>query len=92
MVAAILVLNLTSSEETSMENQLTGKSREELKNKLAAVLGESVKTLPLDLRDVLLDDLVTALENRLNILNRAHQNTQFITAITESAEYETFQT
>jgi hypothetical protein len=75
-----------------MGNQLTGKSREELKKKLAAVLGESIKTLSLDLQDVLLDDLVTALQNRLNILNRAHQNAQFITAITESVECETFQT
>ena len=75
-----------------MGNQLTGKSREELKKKLAAVLGESIKTLSLDLQDVLLDDLVTALQNRLNILNRVHQNAQFITAITESVECETFQT
>ena len=72
-----------------MKNQLTAKSRKELKNKMAAAFSKEIKTLSRDLQNVLLDDLVTALENRLTILNRTHQNTQCIVAITESAEFET---
>ena len=75
-----------------MENQISAKSRKELKNKMAAVFCDNIKTLSPDLQGVLLDDLVTALENRLNVLNRIHQNTQFVTAITESAEFETIKT
>jgi hypothetical protein len=75
-----------------MKNQITAKSRKELKNKMAVVFSENIKTLSPDLQDAFLDDLVTALENRLNVLNRTHQNTQFITTITESAEYETIET
>jgi hypothetical protein len=75
-----------------MKNKITAKSRKELKNKMAAVFSENIKTLSPDLRNMLLDDLVTALENRLIVLNRTNQNTQFITTITESCEYETIET
>jgi hypothetical protein len=68
------------------------KSRRELKNKMATVFSENIKTLPTDLQGVLLDDLVTALENRLNVLNRINQNNQFATAMMECAEFETIQT
>ena len=75
-----------------MEHQMNAKSRKELKNKMATVFSENIKTLSTDLQGVLLDDLVTALENRLNVLNRIHQNTQFTTAMTECAEFETIET
>ena len=75
-----------------MEHQISAKSRKELTKKMAAVFCDDIKTLSPDLQGVLLDDLVTALENRLNVLNRIHQNTQFVTAMTESAEFETIET
>ena len=75
-----------------MKNQLTAKSRKELKNKMATAFRKEITTLSRDLQNVLLDDLVTALENRLTILNRTCKNTQCIVAITESAECETIQT
>ena len=75
-----------------MEHQMNAKSRKEPKNKMAIVFSENIKTLSTDLQGVLLDDLVTALENRLNVLNRIHQNTQFTTAMTECAEFETIET
>jgi len=75
-----------------MEHRMNVKSRKELKNKMATVFSENIKTLSTDLQGVLLDDLITALENRLNVLNRIHQNTQFVTAMTECAEFETIQT
>ena len=75
-----------------MEHQMNAKSRKELKNKMATVFSENIKTLSTDLQGVLLDDLITALENRLNVLNRINQNAQFETAMTECAEYETIKT
>ena len=75
-----------------MKNQLTAKSRKKLKNKMAVAFSKEIKTLSRDLQDVLLDDLVTAFENRLTILNRTRQNTQCTLVITESAECETLQT
>jgi hypothetical protein len=75
-----------------MKDQMTAKSRKKLKNKMATVFSENIKMLSADLKDVLLDDLVTAFENRLIVLNRTRQNTQFITTIMESVEYETIET
>jgi len=75
-----------------MKNQLTAKGRKELKNKMAAAISKEIKTLSRDLQNVLLDDLVTALENRLAILNRTRHNLQCTVAITECAECETIQT
>ena len=75
-----------------MGYQINRKSRRELKNKMATVFSENIKTLSTDLQGVLLDDLITALENRLNLLNRINQNTQFATAMTECAEFETIET
>ena len=75
-----------------MGYQINRKSRKELKNKMATVFSENIKTLSTDLQGVLLDDLVTALENRLNVLKRVNQHTQFVTAITGCAEFETIQT
>ena len=75
-----------------MKNQLTAKSRKKLKNKMAVAFSKEIKTLSRDLQNVLLDDLVTALENRLTILDRTRQNAQCMVAMTECAECETIQT
>ena len=75
-----------------MKNQITAKSRKELKNKMAGVFSENIKMLSPDLQDAFLDDLVTALENRLRILNKTYNNMQFVTTIMERAEYETIET
>ena len=75
-----------------MELQMSATSRKDLKNKMAVVFGDKIKTLSIELQGVLLDDLVTALENRLIILNRINENAQFVTAITENVDCETVQT
>ena len=46
--------------------------RKELEEKMAAVFGEKVTKLSTELQEILLDDMVTAFENRLNVLNRAN--------------------
>ena len=51
--------------------QIAEKDRKELEAKLESVFQEKIGQLPTELREILLDDMVTAFENRLNVLNRA---------------------
>jgi len=55
--------------------QIAEKDRKELEAKLENVLQEKISKLPTELREILLDDMVTAFENRLNVLNRASRKT-----------------
>jgi len=51
--------------------QIEDKDRKELEAKLANVFDEEINSLSTELREILLDDMVTAFENRLNVLNKA---------------------
>ncbi len=55
-----------------MKQQITIKDRKDLETKMAAVFDEKIKNLSTELQQILLDDMVTAFENRLNVLNYAH--------------------
>jgi hypothetical protein len=55
-----------------MKQQNTIKSRKELKGRFVAVFGEKIGELSTDLQEILIDDMATAFENRLNVLNRVH--------------------
>jgi hypothetical protein len=55
--------------------QFVGKDRKELEIKLAGVFDEKISSLTTELREILLDDLVTAFENRLKVLNKANIET-----------------
>ena len=55
-----------------MKQQNTVKGRKELEAKMATVFGRKIKGLSTELQRILLDDMVTAFENRLNVLNRAN--------------------
>lgn len=55
--------------------QIADKDRKQLEAKLANVFQEKINGLSTELREILLDDMVTAFENRLNVLNRASQKT-----------------
>ncbi len=55
-----------------MKQEITIKGRKELEAKMASVFGEKIKKLSSELQKILLDDMVTAFENRLNVLNRAN--------------------
>ena len=52
------------------------KDRKELEAKMADAFQEKIGELPTELREILLDDMVTAFENRLNVLNHAAQKPQ----------------
>jgi hypothetical protein len=54
--------------------QLTPKARKELKIKMDKALSDKITPLSKGLRDILLDDLVTAFENRLAALNPEPSN------------------
>jgi hypothetical protein len=64
------------SEEKFSLKQITisQKSRKELEAKLADVFTEKMGGLSTELQGILLDDLVTAFENRINVLNRMAGN------------------
>ena len=49
--------------------QLSSKTRKELKNKMAEALSDKISNLSAPLQDILLDDLITAFENRLAALD-----------------------
>jgi hypothetical protein len=51
--------------------QITEKGRKELEAKMATIFGENIRGLSTELQEILLDDMVTAFENRLNVLNVA---------------------
>ena len=54
-----------------MKRNLTIKQRKELEAKMAKVFKENVKGLSTELQKILLDDMVTAFQNRINVLIRA---------------------
>jgi hypothetical protein len=51
--------------------QFADKNRKQLQAKFANVLDQEINQLSTELRQILLDDMVTAFENRLNVLNNA---------------------
>ena len=75
-----------------MRHQTTAKTRKEMKHKMATVFCEKIQKLPPDLQDILLDDLVTAFESRLSVLDRAQTNVKCYAVITKDCEYETIET
>ena len=57
-----------------MKQQIPNRDRKDLEAKMAAIFGENIKDLSTELQEILLDDMVTAFENRLNVLNIAQAN------------------
>ena len=54
--------------------QIADKDRKELEVKLANAFDAEINSLSTELREILLDDMVTAFENRLNVLKNAEQS------------------
>lgn len=53
-----------------MNQQLVRSTRKELATKMASVFGERIRNLSDELQQMLLDDMVTAFESRLAVMNR----------------------
>ncbi|NWG11750.1 hypothetical protein HXY33_08425 [Candidatus Bathyarchaeota archaeon] len=60
-----------------MTQKLTIKQRKELETKLARALKQSMKHLSTELQKIMLDDLVTAFQNRIKVLNRAQKKRSY---------------
>jgi len=60
-----------------VKQQTTNRDRKELEAKMAAIFGENITNLSTELQRILLDDMVTAFENRLNVLNIAQAKGSF---------------
>lgn len=54
-----------------LKQTYTLKQRKKLESKMSNVFKENVKGLSTDLQKILLDDMVTAFQNRINVLMRA---------------------
>ena len=55
----------------SLSQNIPFKQRKELEAKMAEVFKEDIEMLSTELQEILLDDLVTAFQNRINVLIRA---------------------
>ena len=55
-----------------MKQQVAYKNRKMLESKMASVFGEKIQEISTDLQKILLDDMVTAFENRLKVLNQVN--------------------
>ena len=55
----------------SLKHNLTPKQRKELEAKMAKTFKENLKGLSTELQKILIDDMVTAFQNRINVLMRA---------------------
>jgi hypothetical protein len=58
--------------------QLRNTNRKDLKNKMAIALSYNIGMLAVEMQDILLDDLITAFENRFAVLNKARLSVLYI--------------
>jgi hypothetical protein len=61
----------------SMKKNMTLKKRKELEAKMAKVFKENIKGLSTELQKILVDDLVTAFQNRINVLIKAQKKRSY---------------
>lgn len=55
-----------------MKENLNQTQRKKLQTKLTKTLNNHIKNLPKDFQQLLIDDLITALQNRITVLSRIH--------------------
>jgi len=72
-----------------MKQSTTTKNRKELENKMAFVFEKDIKSLPVELRKIMVDDLVSAFESRFFALSRAQSNSEFLRVIEGEVCFET---
>ena len=66
------------------------KKRKELKNKMAEALNYKINNLSSSMKEILLDDLVTAFESRFEVLSNAQSNMKCFVDIGVKVANETF--
>ena len=60
-----------------MKQNIAFKQRKELEAKMSKVFKGNIKGLSAELQKILLDDLVTAFQNRINVLIRAQEKRSY---------------
>jgi hypothetical protein len=66
------------------------KKRKELKNKMAEALNYKINNLSGSMKEILLDDLVTAFESRFEVLSNAQSNMKCFVELGVKVANETF--
>ena len=66
------------------------KTRKELKTKMAQALNYKINNLSSSMKDILLDDLVTAFESRFEVLSNAQSNVKCYVEMGVKVANETF--
>jgi len=61
----------------ALKENMILKQRRELEDKMSKVLKENIEGLPTELQEILLDDLVTAFQNRINVLIRVQEKRSY---------------
>jgi hypothetical protein len=61
----------------ALKENMTLKQRRELEDKMSKVLKENIEGLSTELQEILLDDLVTAFQNRINVLIRVQEKRSY---------------
>jgi len=72
-----------------MNKRTEQKNRKEIEAKMATVFKENIQMLPKDLQNILLDDMVTAFENRMSVFSRTHSSMQIVVDSPKAVSYET---
>jgi hypothetical protein len=62
--------------ETQMK-KTNNTSRKALKNKMAQALNDDIKMLPTGMQEILVDDLVTAFQNRVKVVKQVTSSSNF---------------
>ena len=60
-----------------MKETITFKQRKKMEDKMANVFKEYLMLLPTELQRILVDDLVTAFQNRINVLIKAQKKRSY---------------
>jgi hypothetical protein len=64
------------TERNLMKNQ-NKINRKALKSKMAEALNDEIRTLPAGMQEILIDDLVTAFQNRVKVVKEATSNLEY---------------
>jgi hypothetical protein len=72
-----------------MKQSFVSKNRKELENKMVKVFEKDMESLPVELRKIMANDLVSAFESRLCVLTRAQSNLKFIMITEGEVKVET---
>jgi hypothetical protein len=75
-----------------VKQSISVKKRKELGNKIVKIFEYDMKSVPVGFRRLLADDLVSAFESRVDALNQAQANLQFMVITQGDVKVETFKT